>query len=127
MSQAELWISPYGLHRVIGQPGVLPQPAERFDARDAVRFAQLTAPQADLTVCCVNQPGTEPSCILATKPRGHILFFSMVTDFARAVLCAEGLGSGVTLEIGNGFLPGHADYVVDLLRRNQHLASHLSC
>jgi hypothetical protein len=24
-------------------------------------------------------------------------------------------------------LPGHADYVVDLLRRNQHLASHLSC
>jgi L-erythro-3,5-diaminohexanoate dehydrogenase len=41
----------------------------------------------------------------------------MTTDFTRAALGAEGLGSGATLEIGNGYLPGHAAQVVDLLHR----------
>jgi L-erythro-3,5-diaminohexanoate dehydrogenase len=49
------------------------------------------------------------------------LFFSMATDFARAALSAEGMGSAVTLEIGNGLFPGHADLVVDLLRRHRTL------
>jgi L-erythro-3,5-diaminohexanoate dehydrogenase len=88
------------------------------DAIDAVAFAAAIGPSADLCVSCVDRPGVEPACILATKPCGHVLFFSMATDFARAALSAEGVGSGATLEIGNGLYPGHADQVVDLLRRH---------
>jgi L-erythro-3,5-diaminohexanoate dehydrogenase len=92
------------------------------DARDAVAFAELVGAPADLTVSCVNVPGIETACILSTRRDGHILFFSMATDFTRAALGAEGVGSGATLEIGNGFLPGHAAYAVDLLRRHPALS-----
>jgi L-erythro-3,5-diaminohexanoate dehydrogenase len=88
------------------------------DATDAVAFAAAVGAAANLCISCVDRPGVEPACILATEPRGHVLFFSMATDFARAALSAEGLGSAVTLEIGNGWYPGHADLVVDLLRRH---------
>ena len=88
------------------------------DASDAVGFAAAIGEPADLSVSCVDLPGVEPACVLATHRRGHLLFFSMATDFARAALSAEGMGSGVTLEIGNGLYPGHASLVVDLLRRH---------
>jgi len=87
------------------------------DASDAVEFASRVGVPADLTVSCVDRPNVEMACILATRPDGHVLFFSMTTDFTRAALGAEGVGSGVTLEIGNGFYPGHAERVVDLLKR----------
>ncbi len=88
------------------------------DATDAVAFAAAVGEPAPLCVCCVDRPGAEPACILATRPDGHVLFFSMATDFARAALSAEGMGSGVTLEIGNGLYPGHAELVLDMLRRH---------
>ena len=91
------------------------------DASDAIAFAAAIGKPVDLCVSCVDRPGVEPACILATEPRGHVLFFSMATDFARAALSAEGMGSGATLEIGNGLYPGHADLVVDLLRRHPAL------
>ena len=91
------------------------------DATDAVAFAARVGEPVDLCVSCVDRPGVEPACILATRPSGHILFFSMATDFSRAALSAEGVGSAVTLEIGNGLYPGHADLVVDLLRRHRAL------
>lgn len=87
------------------------------DACDAVAFAGLVGTPVDLAVSCVDVPGTEAACILATQHGGYILFFSMATDFARAALSAEGVGSSATLEIGNGFFPGHAALVVDMLRR----------
>jgi len=91
------------------------------DARDAVAFAELVGAPVDLTVSCVNVPEIETACILSTRRDGHILFFSMTTNFTRAALGAEGVGSAATLEIGNGFLPGHAAQVVDLLRRHPKL------
>ena len=87
------------------------------DATDAIEFASRMGPSADLTVSCVDRPGVELGCILATRTDGHIVFFSMTTDFTRAALGAEGVGSGATLEIGNGFYPGHANLVTDILRR----------
>jgi len=87
------------------------------DATDAIEFASRMGPSADLTVSCVDRPGVELGCILATRADGHIVFFSMTTDFTRAALGAEGVGSGATLEIGNGFYPGHANLVTDILRR----------
>jgi L-erythro-3,5-diaminohexanoate dehydrogenase len=90
---------------------------ELADATDAIEFARRAAPSADLTVSCVDRPNVELGCILATRADGHLIFFSMTTDFARAALGAEGVGSGATLEIGNGFYPGHANLVIDILRR----------
>ena len=98
----------------LGLPALRTLPA---DATDAIEFASLVGSSADLTVSCVDRPGVELGCILATRTDGHILFFSMTTEFTRAALGAEGVGSGATLEIGNGFYPGHADLVIDIVRR----------
>jgi L-erythro-3,5-diaminohexanoate dehydrogenase len=88
----------------------------RSDARDAAAIAAHLPDKADLTVSCVDAEGIEPACVVATKPQGHVLFFSMVTNFARAALCAEGMGSAATLEIGNGLAPNHAEYVIHIMR-----------
>ena len=49
---------------------------------------------------------------------GNICRSPLAEVMAKAALSAEGMGSGATLEIGNGLYPGHADLVVDLLRRH---------
>jgi len=90
---------------------------EVADATDAIEFASRVGPSADLTISCVDRPRVELGCILATRTEGHLVFFSMTTDFARAALGAEGVGSAATLEIGNGFCPGHVDLVTEILRR----------
>jgi L-erythro-3,5-diaminohexanoate dehydrogenase len=73
---------------------------------------------ADLTVVCVDVPGCEQPAILATAPGGTIIYFSMATNFAAAALGAEGLAADVRMLIGNGYVPGHADYALSLLRGN---------
>jgi len=90
----------------------------RADARDARTIADLLTDKADLTVSCVDVEGVEPACIVATKSAGHVLFFSMATNFARAALSAEGMGSAATLEIGNGLAANHADYAISILRNH---------
>jgi L-erythro-3,5-diaminohexanoate dehydrogenase len=72
---------------------------------------------ATVTVVCVDVPGCEHGAILATAAGGTVVFFSMATSFPAAALGAEGLAADVTMLIGNGYVPGHADFAVDLLRR----------
>jgi len=90
------------------------------DARDPVALAeaveQALGGPADVTVVCVDVPGCEHGAILATAERGTVVFFSMATSFSAAALGAEGLAADVTMLIGNGYLPGHADYALALLR-----------
>ncbi|HEX2893820.1 MAG TPA: L-erythro-3,5-diaminohexanoate dehydrogenase [Marmoricola sp.] len=89
------------------------------DARDplALRAAvEGAGGPADVTVVCVDVPGCEPGAILATAPRGTVVFFSMATSFSAAALGAEGLAADVEMLIGNGYVPGHADWALDLLR-----------
>ena len=71
---------------------------------------------ADVTVVCVDVPGCEQPAILATAPGGTVIFFSMATNFAAAALGAEGLAADVRMLIGNGYVPGHAAYALELLR-----------
>jgi L-erythro-3,5-diaminohexanoate dehydrogenase len=90
------------------------------DARDPVRLAAavegaLGGP-ADVTVVCVDVPGCEHGAILATAEGGTVIFFSMATSFSAAALGAEGLAADVTMLVGNGYVPGHADYAMNLLR-----------
>ena len=81
--------------------------------RDAVRG---TGGAADVTVVCVDVPGCEGGAILTTAEGGTVLFFSMATSFSAAALGAEGLAADVTMVVGNGYVPGHAAYALELLR-----------
>jgi len=78
---------------------------------------------ADVTINCVNVPGTEMGSILATKDDGVIYFFGMATDFTRAALGAEGIGHGATMIIGNGYTKDHAEFSLNLLRESEQLRS----
>jgi L-erythro-3,5-diaminohexanoate dehydrogenase len=89
------------------------------DARDAVALAaavrQAGGP-ADVTVACTDVPGCEGGAILATAGGGTVIFFSMATSFTAAALTAEGMGADVTMLIGNGYVPGHAELALGLVR-----------
>ncbi|HSZ39412.1 MAG TPA: L-erythro-3,5-diaminohexanoate dehydrogenase [Trebonia sp.] len=91
------------------------------DAREPVRLASaITAGggPADVTVVCVDVPGCEGGAILATRPGGTVIFFSMATSFSAAALGAEGVAADVTMLVGNGYVPGHAEYALGLIRAN---------
>ena len=75
----------------------------------------------DLVVSCASVAGTELAAILAVRDGGTVLFFSMATSFTAAALGAEGVGKDATLLVGNGYVPGHADLTLGLLRRNAGL------
>ena len=86
------------------------------DARDPVGLATAVGDQVDLTVVCVDVPRCEHGAVLMTRDGGTVVFFSMATSFSAAALGAEGLAADVTMLIGNGYLPGHADLALDLIR-----------
>jgi len=86
------------------------------DARNPVALAEAIGDPVEVTVVCVDVPGCEHGAILATAQGGTIIFFSMATSFPAAALGAEGLAADVTMLIGNGFVPGHASFALDLVR-----------
>jgi L-erythro-3,5-diaminohexanoate dehydrogenase len=114
--------------------GVVPVGTEAAALResglaDAVAVADATDPvglseavtgalggPADVTVVCVDVPGCEHGAVLATAEGGTVVFFSMATSFSAAALGAEGLAADVTMLIGNGYTPGHAQMALDLVR-----------
>jgi len=113
--------------------GVVPTEAEaewlrRADLADAVVVADARDPlaleaavrsaggPADVTVVCVDVAGCEGGAVLATAEGGTVVFFSMATSFPTAALSAEGLAADVRMLIGNGYVPGHAAYALELLR-----------
>lgn len=98
--------------------------AVQADATDAA--ATLAAVEGaggpfDLVVSCSSVPGTEMASVLAVAEGGTVLFFSMATSFTAAALGAEGVGKDATLLIGNGYVPGHAELALSLLRRHAPL------
>ena len=89
------------------------------DARSPIALSEAVADAggpADITVVCVDVPGCEQPAILATAQGGTIIYFSMATSFAAAALGAEGLAADVRMLVGNGYVPGHADLALDLIR-----------
>jgi L-erythro-3,5-diaminohexanoate dehydrogenase len=94
---------------------VLADARDPIGLRDAVTRA---GGPADVTVVCVDVPGCEGGAILSTAERGTVIFFSMATSFSAAALGAEGLAADVTMLVGNGYVPGHAAYALELLRDN---------
>jgi len=89
------------------------------DARDPVGVSSAIASAggpADVTVVCVDVPGCEGGAILSTAQGGTVIFFSMATSFTAAALGAEGVAADVTMLVGNGYVPGHAQLAIDLIR-----------
>jgi L-erythro-3,5-diaminohexanoate dehydrogenase len=119
--------------------GVVPHRAEadllqQADLADHVVVADATDPVAlreavnevapggaHVTVVCVDVPGCEGGAILATREGGTVVFFSMATSFTAAALGAEGLAADVTMLVGNGYVPGHADHALSLVRSHPGL------
>ena len=86
------------------------------------KIAEITNGQmTDITINCVNVADTEMTSILATKKDGLIYFFSMATSFTKAALGAEGVGSDVTMIVGNGYTKGHAQITLQIMRESKEL------
>ncbi|HET7481332.1 MAG TPA: zinc-binding dehydrogenase [Actinomycetota bacterium] len=81
---------------------------------------------ADLVFVCANVPGCEGGAVLACKDSGRVVFFSMATSFTAAALVAEGVGRSCEMVIGNGYVPGHADLALDLVRRHPRLLTRIA-
>ncbi|MBP7127661.1 L-erythro-3,5-diaminohexanoate dehydrogenase [Myxococcota bacterium] len=75
----------------------------------------------DVTLNTANVPGTEMATVIATRDGGTAYFFNMATSATAATLGAEGVGKDVVLEMGNGYVPGHAEFALDLVRREAPL------
>ncbi|XXF80826.1 L-erythro-3,5-diaminohexanoate dehydrogenase [Myxococcaceae bacterium GXIMD 01537] len=95
--------------------------ALQVDATQAVDVMQAVAGATggalcDLVVNCASVGNTEMATILSVKDGGSAIFFSMATSFTAAALGAEGVGKDVTMVVGNGYVPGHADLTLELLR-----------
>ena len=86
------------------------------------KISELTDGQmADITINNVNVPDTEMTSILCTKDEGTVYLFSMATSFTKAALGAEGVGSDVTMIVGNGYTKGHAEITLEILRESDKL------
>lgn len=77
---------------------------------------------ADLVFVCANVPGCEGAAIVSCSDEGRVVFFSMATSFTAVALTAEALGKTCELTIGNGYVPGHAQLALDLVRSDPLLA-----
>ena len=109
-----------------GPPAPLVDDVVIADARQSLLLAEAVEKAggpADVTVVCVDVGGCEGGAILATKQGGTVIFFSMATNFSAAALGAEGVSADVTMLVGNGYVPGHADYALELIRRNEAVRS----
>jgi L-erythro-3,5-diaminohexanoate dehydrogenase len=94
------------------------------DASDAVAVlgaAERVGGPFDLVVSCTTVGGAEMAALLAVRDGGAVIFFSMATSFTAAALGAEGIARDATLLVGNGYVPGHAELALDLVRRTPAL------
>ena len=108
---------------------------ESLQVCDAIVMADATNPlevynkvlaanggnKVNLSINVVNVQGTEMATILPTRDDGIVYFFSMATSFSKAALGAEGVASGATMIVGNGYTPGHAELTLDLMRTHRTL------
>jgi L-erythro-3,5-diaminohexanoate dehydrogenase len=91
------------------------------DARNPLGIIEAIGDPVDITVVCVDVPGCESAAILATRSGGTVIFFSMATSFAAAALGAEAVAADITMVVGNGYVPGHAEFALELLRTESGL------
>ncbi|MBI2339653.1 MAG: hypothetical protein HYU99_04715, partial [Deltaproteobacteria bacterium] len=100
-----------------------------FAARDAAQPLEVynwvnemtRGALADMAVNSASCDGTEMSSVVSLRDGGKALFFGMRTSFQKTVLGAEGIGKDVILLMGSGYVPGHAELMLNLLRSHKPL------
>lgn len=75
----------------------------------------------DIVINCVNSPNTEMGSLLSVKDKGIIYFASLSSDYKLTSLTAEGIGKEISIIPYTGFLEGHADYALSLVRKSKQL------
>ena len=90
-------------------------PAGTMDKISALTKGKM----CDLVINTANIVGTELASVLACRAGGRVYFFNMATNFQKAALGAEGVGMDVEMIIGNGYAPDHANFTLDLYRKNK--------
>lgn len=92
-----------------------------LDATDIERFCGVEeggiARRFDVVINCINSANTEIASLVAVKNKGVIYFATLGCDYKFAGLTAESIGKEVRIIPYTGFLEGHADYTLGLLRR----------
>lgn len=107
----------YLLSRNLAHEVIIHDATDAFGLYEAM--LKTNKEQVDVTINCVSLPNTENSSIMITKKTGIVYFFSMATSFTKAALGAEGIGSDVTMIIGNGYTHNHANLTLDIIRESQ--------
>jgi L-erythro-3,5-diaminohexanoate dehydrogenase len=113
-------------HETLARLGLCHRTAalDATDAAAALSAALAAGGPFDLVVSCTTVPGAEMAAILPVRDGGTVIFFSMATSFTAAALGAEGVGKDALLVVGNGYVPGHAELTLGLLRRHPALRAH---
>ena len=75
----------------------------------------------DVAINAASIEGCEMSAVTSCRDGGKVLFFGMRTSFQKVVLGAEGIGKDVMLLMGSGYVPGHAELMLNLLRSHSPL------
>ncbi len=129
---AAAWLCRWGHSTTLWGCDLLPEPLARAkrlefftgllcaDARRPLDFhrawLQSVGEPFDLILNTCNVSDTEASALLALRPGGRVLYFNMATDFSRVVLSAEGMGKDAQIIFGQGFVPGHGEEALGVLR-----------
>ena len=71
----------------------------------------------DVVINCINTADTEAASLLAVKNHGTIYFATICCDYKFVALTAESIGKEIQVIPYTGFLEGHADYTLGLMRR----------
>jgi L-erythro-3,5-diaminohexanoate dehydrogenase len=100
------------------------------DAKDALAVHEAVAEATggalcDLVVNTVNVAGTEMATVLSARQGGRAYFFNMATSFQAVALGAEGLARDVECLVGVGYVPGHAEWALRLVRDEEPLRAFL--
>ena len=81
------------------------------------------AQRFDVVINCVNTADTEAASMAAVKDKGTIYFATICCDYKFVALTAESIGKEIRVIPYTGFLEGHAEYTLELLRRFPQMQS----
>ena len=73
-------------------------------------------PQMDLSVNCVDIPGSETINIVATKSGGTVVFANFISNYNMALYITEAISRDLKILCADGYINEYADFDFDLVR-----------
>lgn len=80
----------------------------------------------DKVINCINYPNSEFLSIALCKEKGVVYFSTLGANTPLASLTAEGVGKDIDIVAYKGIVKRHADYFLDMMRRNPALIKMLT-